>query len=311
MSSNINCSEIRQEVYLSGYSVVTVLGLIFNCIALYFLFHLPHSAITIYMKNLAFADLLLIFTLPLRIYGYTLPAEAASSTRERWLCQVTGAFLLLNMYGSIFLLACIAFDRCLAVCYPLRSRRLRQHAGWVCVGVWLFNICACLVSFLPSLSNENQNNNSCLHGQPPFVTKLGPTIGAVISGFLVPAGIITFSSVALLRAMGHSQVVKDGIINKVKVVRMLTANISIFLLCFLPYHIILLLYQWSNKTCSLNEAYHATLLIACFNTVLDPFLYYFTSETMKNAVREVKVGKNKFFELPDLSFEKHKHSVSI
>ncbi|KAM5170524.1 lysophosphatidic acid receptor 6-like [Mantella aurantiaca] len=313
MSNSSNCSEVSSVVYMSGYSIIAILGLIINCIAMYFLCHLPQqrSPTTIYMKNLAFADLLLVITLPLRIYGYTL--TNAASPLNIHLCRIAGLFLLLNMYGSIFLLTIISLDRCLAVCYPLRSRRLRQGACWICAGMWLFNMSACLGAYLQSKISINGTNSdsSCLHGKPLFVTTLGPTVGSLTIGFFIPAVIITFSSVAMLKAMTRSQVVKEGIVNKVKVVRMLTANILIFLLCFLPYHTVLLLYWIEGESCQLDRAYGITLLVACINAVLDPFLYYFTSETMKTVVKEeMKVGKAKFHELPDLSFEKHKPIVS-
>lgn len=317
MANNSNCTEVSSAVYLSGYTIIGVLGLIFNLLAIYFLCHLPQqrSPTTIYMKNLAFADLLLVITLPLRIYGYTL--SDSESNLNILPCRIAGSFLLLNMYGSIFLLTCISLDRCLAVCYPLRFQRFRQSACWICAGVWLYNVIACFGFQLPFGNTNNStaalmgNLGNCLHGKPPFVTKKIPTIGSLTTGFLIPAVVITFSSVALLKAMTHSQVVREGMINKVKVVRMLTANILIFLLCFLPYNIVLLLYQVKNESCYLDKAYGITLLVACTNTVLDPFLYYFTSETMKNIVKEeIKVGKARFIELSEISFEKHKPMVT-
>ncbi|XP_018420307.1 PREDICTED: lysophosphatidic acid receptor 6-like [Nanorana parkeri] len=315
MPNNSNCSEISSAVYVSGYSIIAVLGLIINCFAMYFLCHLPQqrSPTTVYMKNLAFADLLLVFTLPLRIYGHALPNP--SNTEIFSVCGIAGAILLLNMYGSIFLLTCISLDRCLAICYPLRSRRLRQGACWICAGVWIYNVVACSIILFMSNNKNNINNSNisnCLNGKPPYVTRKVATIPSLTIGFFFPALIITFSSVALLKAMKRSQVVQEGMINKVKIVRMLTANILIFLLCFLPYHTVLLLYQFETETCYLDKAYGITLLVACINTILDPFLYYFTSETMKNVVKEeIKVGKARFLELSELSVEKHKTNDSI
>ncbi|KAM9312127.1 lysophosphatidic acid receptor 4-like [Gastrophryne carolinensis] len=306
--SNNSCTEISKSVFMTGYSVTCVLGFLSNCIAIYLLCHLvQRSPTTIYMKNLACADLLLTLTLPIQIYGYTFPKTA--EMLHIWLCKVAGSFILLNMYGSIFLLTCISLDRCLAVCYPLRSRHIRQKAPWICAGVWVLNVVACLSAYLSKGRNNNSNSTGdesiCFHGKPPFVTMTGPVIGALSIGFLIPAGVMSFSSVALWRAMERSTVVQEGIINKVKVVRMLITNVSIFLLCFLPYHIVLFLYQVFNENCSLNKAYSVGLLIACFNTVLDPFLYYFTSETMKKAVKEMKDAK-----ASELSYEKHRPIIS-
>ncbi|KAM8972528.1 lysophosphatidic acid receptor 4-like [Pelodytes ibericus] len=305
MLNNSNCPVVgTPTIFISGYSIILFLGLILNVAALYCFFRLPQlrSPTTVYMKNLAFSDLLLVCTLPLRIYSYM----DTSKHLPQWLCMATGTMLLLNMYGSIFFLACISLDRCLAVCFPLRSKRFRQRAPWVCAGVWCINIVACSMAYIMTLrigTNET-GNSSCLAGEPPVVRMIGPTVGSLVSGFLIPLGIMSLSSWALLRAVGRSQLVQTGMVNKEKIVHMLTANLTIFLLCFLPYHAILLLYQLPKADLCLNEYYKITLLIACCNAVLDPLAYYFAAETLKRTlVKEMRlVGES------DISGEKLKIS---
>ncbi|KAM4036321.1 lysophosphatidic acid receptor 4-like [Anomaloglossus baeobatrachus] len=308
-----NSSQMVSPIlYLSGYAIIFALGLIMNSIAIFLFFHISklRSPTVVYMKNLAISDLLLICTIPLKIYTYTVTPSEINESATFWICNITGSFLLLNMYGSIFLLTCISFDRCLAVCFPLRSRCLRQHASWICFGVWILNI-TCSIGFYLAASKPNNttNPNSCIDGRPPFVTKIGPTIGAIGIGFLIPLGVIVISSVAMLRSIEQSQVVQEGLVNKVKVIRMMATNIAIFLFCFLPYHMVLLLYQFIEN-CILEEAYRITLLTACSNTVLDPFAYYFTTDTIRNVVKEeIKAGK-KFLELSDQSSEKNRPIIS-
>lgn len=308
MTNNSSCHRVSQVLYLSGYAIILFSGLIINSVAIFLFFYVNklRSPTIVYMKNLVITDLLLVCTLPLKIYCYTVQPSKMDTDIEFKICNITGSFLLLNMYGSIFLLTCISFDRYLAVCFPLRSRHLRQKALWVCVGVWLLNITACTVTYLSSRSGTN---SSCLDGRPTFVTKRLPTVGAISIGFLAPLAVIVIGSVAMLRSMNRSQVVRDGLVNNVKVIRMLAANTTIFLLCFLPYHLVLLLYQFMDNYI-LEEAYKITLLTACCNTVLDPFAYYFTTDTIRNAVKEeIKAGK-KFLELSDQSYEKNKPIIS-
>ncbi|XP_069623488.1 lysophosphatidic acid receptor 4-like [Ranitomeya imitator] len=309
MTNNSSCQLVSHILYLSGYAIILAFGLIMNIIAIFLFFHVNklRSPTIVYMKNLAISDLLLICTIPLKIYPYVVPPSQINPHTTFWICNITGSFLLLNMYGSIFLLTCISFDRCLAICFPLRSRCFRQHASWICFGVWILNITCSVGFYLGSMSRNNKG--SCFDGRPPFVTKLGPTAGAIGIGFLVPLGVIVISSMATLRSIKQSQVVQEGLVNKVKVIRMMATNITIFLLCFLPYHMVLLLYQ-SMSNCILEEAYHITLLTACSNTVLDPFAYYFTTDTIRNVVKEeIKAGK-KFLELSDQSSEKSRPIIS-
>ncbi|XP_056425072.1 lysophosphatidic acid receptor 6-like [Hyla sarda] len=310
MSTNSSCHLLSHVLYLSGYSIISTLGLIMNIIAIYLFIHVNQlrSPTIVYMKNLAIADLLLICTVPLKIYSYTIEPSTINSNLQFWICNVFGSFLLLNMYSSIFLLTCISFDRYLAVCFPLRSRRLRQKAPWICVGVWFLNGISVIVNSIIFIEGSN-TNHSCLNGRPPFVTQKGPTIGAIGIGFLVPLVVMVISSVAMLKSMNQSHVVQEGLVNRVKVIRMLATNTAIFLLCFLPYHLVLLFYQFMDN-CFLEEAYQFTLLTACCNTVLDPFAYYFTTDTIRNVVREeIKAGK-KFLELSDHSSEKNRPIIS-
>uniref|UniRef100_A0A8C5QTV6 G-protein coupled receptors family 1 profile domain-containing protein n=1 Tax=Leptobrachium leishanense TaxID=445787 RepID=A0A8C5QTV6_9ANUR len=310
MSNNSNCADSRQrtEIFTSGYSIILLLGLFLNVIALYFFFRLPQlrSPTTIYMKNLAFTDLILVCTLPLRIYDY---AET-NPLLPQWLCRATGILFLLNIYGSVFLLAGISLDRCLAVCFPLRSKMFRHHAPWICAGLWVFNIITCFTFYYITSKNnptENDNNCPCYRKTPTFVKKIGPALASIVSGFFVPLGIMTVSSWALLKAVGRSRLTQTGLVNKWKIVRMLVTNLTIYLFCFLPYHIVLLLYQILGNNQSLDDYYRIALLVACSNAVLDPLAYYFAAETLQRTmVKEMRlVGES------EVSAEKIRTSGSL
>ncbi|OCT59457.1 lysophosphatidic acid receptor 4 [Xenopus laevis] len=289
MSNNSSCWSLSPRIYLSGYSIILTLGLLLNISALWlFIVRLPslRSPTKVYMKNLAFADFLLVCTLPLMIYQHASPI-GTDFTKIQTLCTIAATFLLLNMYGSIFLLACISLDRCLAICYPLRSQSFRRFAPWVCAGVWMLNLGACGSFYLKPNTNST-STNECFSSHPLRVTKMVSTIASLFMGFLVPLGIMVVSSCSLLRAVRKSQSVQDGTVNRSKLVHMLTANLAIFLFCFLPYHAVLLSYQIWEKDCILKEAYKIALLMACSNTVLDPMAYYFATETMQKKIVEEK-----------------------
>ncbi|KAM4675084.1 lysophosphatidic acid receptor 4-like isoform 1-T2 [Discoglossus pictus] len=293
MFSNNTYQGPNPNFYTVGYATILILGFILNVTALCLFIRLPQlkSPTSIYMKNLICSDLLLIFTLPVRIYYHYKWSPQQKPVLDPWLCEAAGAILLLNMYGSIFFLTCISLDRCLAVCFPLRTRLTRQKAPWVCAFVWGFNIISCISTYI-HLAKKN-HNHTCFEDRPPFVTMLTPTVAALIPGFLIPLSIMATSSVALLRAVGHSKSVQEGIVNNGKIVRMLVVNLTIFLLCFLPYHTVILLYQVWKSSVVLNEAYKIALLMACFNAVLDPLVYYFAVKTFQKKLvgEKIRLGK--------------------
>lgn len=265
------------------YSFIFIVGLIFNLLALVFFFSQTKSRshTIVYMTNLAIADVLLILTLPMRVYyhlGYNgLP---------QWLCEVLGLILKANMYGSIFLLTCICFDRCMAVAFPMSARVQggRKKAPLVCVGIWLFTFGASLPIYLSKTAGAE--TEECFDSLPVFAIKPVVVFTTLFVGFGVPLVIMLICSWGLVRAVRRSSVAQTNLVDSGKIQRMIATSILIFLLSFLPYHATLvLIYMHGVKTsCSMRDAYRYSLMVACLNTVLDPIAYYFTTDTFRRKV---------------------------
>lgn len=127
----------KYTLYGCMFSMVFVLGLISNCVAIYIFICIlkVRNETTTYMINLAMSDLLFVFTLPFRIFYFA---------TQNWpfgdlLCKISVMLFYTNMYGSIFFLTCISVDRFLAIVYPFKSKTLRtkRNAKVVCAAVWL------------------------------------------------------------------------------------------------------------------------------------------------------------------------------
>ncbi|KAG7496697.1 lysophosphatidic acid receptor 6-like [Solea senegalensis] len=268
------------------YSLICMLGLIFNLTALAFFFthKKSRSQTTIYMTNLAIADALLILTLPVRIYYYL-----GFAGLPQWLCEVVGLVLKANMYGSIFLLTCICFDRCVALNFPmsLRVQEARRKAPLICLGIWIVTFGA---SVLIYLSKRTQVSSSdCFDGLPVYAIQPVVVLTTLIMGFGIPLVIMLICSWGLLRAVRKSTVAQTKLVDSRKIYRMISASLLIFLLSFLPYHAILILLSlyMDNISCQMQTVYRYSLMMACLNTVLDPIAYYFTTDTFR---RNVDIG---------------------
>lgn len=292
MSYNSTCLNVTAEnqantVFVTGYSVVFISGITLNFIALVvFLCRTKSRSHTIvYMTNLAIADLLLVFTLPLRIYYH-----AGLKGLPLSICQVAGVILLANMYGSIMLLTCVSLDRCLAVCFPMSSRvrEGRKKAPLVCLGVWMLTIGASLPIYLIDIASSNNGTpNNCFRSFPKYATKPIPLASSLTIGFGIPLIIMVLCSWGLVRAVTKSTAAQmSGLTDSWKIQRMVSINLAIFLCCFLPYHTMLgMIYYYRNNIesmpCSVMSAYYYTLMVTCLNAILDPLAYYFTTETFR------------------------------
>ncbi|MBN3298312.1 lysophosphatidic acid receptor 4 [Amia ocellicauda] len=281
-NSDQNQTNSQNWVFVGTYSLVFVSGLTLNLIALvvFTRHNKARSHTTVYMTNLALADLLLVCTLPIRIYYHT-----GALKLSQWLCEMMGLVLLINMYGSIFLLACMNFDRCVAVCFPLSQcvKDWRKRAPLVCLGVWVLTIGASLPNYL----RRNNSEVNCFNSRPVYATKPAAVASALTIGFGIPLLSMLVCSWGLVRAINRSAAVQMELVDSKKIKRMVTANLVIFLLCFFPYHLMLLLLHFDKKedSSSLLLAYQYSLMVACLNAMLDPLVYYFTTETFRNRVQ--------------------------
>lgn len=272
------------------YGVIIAMGLVLNVVALWVFCHDIHlrSGTMVYMRNLATADLLLVCFLPFRLVYITRSGKVAQQV-----CQVTGLIFLVNMYTSIFFLACISLDRCIATLWPMHLplRRLHHAAPWVSAVVWLLSVGSSLPPYLIlKLGKNNATNHSCLDHSA--VTNPLTVSFTLSIGFGLPFALLLVCSLLALRSVRGSGR-PDPHLNKVrKTQNMILANLLIFTFCFLPYHAVLPFYgqlqRRSNRTALL--VYHAAQLLASSNAALDPILYYFSTEAFQKTQLVATVG---------------------
>ncbi|XP_029382429.1 lysophosphatidic acid receptor 6 [Echeneis naucrates] len=265
------------------YSFISIVGLIFNFVALAFFFSCTKSRshTIVYMTNLAIADTLLILTLPVRIYYYL-----GFTDLPQGLCDGLGLVLKANMYGSIFLLTCICLDRCIAVNFPmsLRVKEGRKKAPLVCLGIWMLTFGASLPIYFSKHRQDSSQN--CFDNLPVYAIQPQVVLPTLLVGFGVPLVIMLVCSWGLGYAVQQSAAAQTNLVDSRKIQRMIASSLLIFMFSFLPYHAtlgVLSLYQ-GNITCSMKTAYQYSVMVASLNTVLDPMAYYFTTETFRSNV---------------------------
>ncbi|XP_034557746.1 lysophosphatidic acid receptor 5-like isoform X2 [Notolabrus celidotus] len=124
-------------VYAVIFACIIVLGLPLNALSLWTLIrqHSLKSPSAVYMVNLAISDLLLVISLPMRVYFYATGIWPLGD----FACNLITVFFRNNIRSSIFFITFISVDRLLAVVYPLRSRHLRtsSNACKAAAAVWL------------------------------------------------------------------------------------------------------------------------------------------------------------------------------
>lgn len=173
------------------YGLIFSLGLPSNLLSLWGLYHLGRSGgggcQLVYILNLLLSDLLQLLTLPLWI----LYLQGAHSWPYGQLtCELVGYVFYVNVYASVMFLCLIALDRCLAIVYPLSSRRVRTvRVAAVCgVAVWTLTFLFCLSGLLPSVFDSDRL--LCLEQYPVSPGYARFKITTVALGFLLPCTIL-------------------------------------------------------------------------------------------------------------------------
>lgn len=274
------------------YIVVFVVGLPTNAMAIWvFLFRTKtkHPG-SIYMANLALADLLFVIWVPLKI--------AYHFNGNNWiygpgLCKVLVAFFYGNMYCSIAFITCISVQRYWAVVYPMSRRQSNNClaigvsiAVWVVV--WLLTIP--LYLYDQEVRVANLNIRTCHDVTRPGQKKIAAgyflTMGTV--GFVAPTVVCIISYVLMLKTLRNSM--NDPTIAKKrrKAVVLIVTVLVMFLLCFTPSNIMLLVHYvllLNEVTNNMYGFYITTLCLASLNSCIDPFVYYFISEDFREHVK--------------------------
>lgn len=319
-NSCIKNDGFKYPLYSTVFSIVFVVGLITNVVAIYiFSCSLKmRNETTTYMINLVLSDLLFVFTLPLRVFYFI---------NQNWpfggiLCKLSVSLFYTNMYGSILFLTCISVDRFLAIVHPFRSRTLRtkRNAKIVCVGVWVLVLSGSIPTgfLLDTTSNEKGNATYCFENfsSKQWKASLSKVVIFIETvGFLIPLLLNVFCSIMVLQTLRRPQTIsRGGNMNKKKILRMIIVHLTIFCFCFIPYNVNLVFYALVRtkilggcyEESVVRTIYPVALCIAVSNCCFDPIVYYFTSETIQNSFKRKSQTTCKY----DSKFSEALHSES-
>lgn len=305
------------------YIVVFALGLPANGMAIYvFLFRVKkkHPS-SIYMANLALADLLFVIWIPLKISYHF---NGNNWTYGEPLCKVLVGFFYGNMYCSILFIACLSVQRYWVVAHPLsQQRKHNKVAIGVCVAVWAFIWLTTTPLYLydhtAKLKDPNittcHDVNIIKDPQNPFASVQLPFYYFIFMGlvvFLVPCVVIIVAYVLLLKALGKSMEDSTAAKNRHKAVVLIVIVLVTFVVCFIPSNIMLVIHYSLLKDGESNNGYSfyiSTLCLASLNSCLDPFIYYFVSEDFRNHVKNTLLCRSsRTVERMRVSFSSMKYS---
>ncbi|XP_053176104.1 lysophosphatidic acid receptor 4-like [Scomber japonicus] len=262
MNMTVNRTEHLGSAVVFGF--VMVLGLPLNAVALWILLrrHSLKSPSAVFMVNLAISDLLLVISLPMRVYFYATGTWPLSFTA----CICFTMLFLNNIRSSAIFITFISIDRLLAVVYPLRTRHLRttSNAWKSAVFIWIFVIVMNIEEMIRF--SKIKNNSTCFE----YDHNREPTTNLVYLQFVLVFILLTVNivSTALVSWTLRRHLTDSARINKkMNVMLIFAMNLVMFTICFVPVSI-----GVTIRTPKLPYF----IWLACLNCCLDPLLYYFS-----------------------------------
>ncbi|XP_037542418.1 atypical chemokine receptor 3a [Nematolebias whitei] len=282
------------------YSFIFVVGLAANALVLWVNIRAqsdstPRHETHTYIAHLAIADLCVCATLPVWVsslaqHGHWPFGEVA--------CKLTHLMFSVNLFSSIFFLACMSVDRYLSVMKHGEeggARRKLIRRG-VCLGVWLLALVASIPEtyFLRTVKSAHEDSMICRPEYPEESHRewmVGVQLSFILLGFLLPFPVIAMFYALLARAFSRSTssssssssspVEQERRVSR----RVILAYIVVFLACWGPYHAGLLVDALVQLglvplTCGLENALFMalnltqclSLLHCCFNPILYNFI---------------------------------------
>ncbi|KAG2464723.1 G-protein coupled receptor 182 isoform X2 [Polypterus senegalus] len=277
------------------YLFIFVFGLIGNTLVIWvnWKWRNTDNVVTFCVLNIGLADLGLVLTLPFWMVEVIFDSIWVFG---RTLCKLIHLIFLVNMYGSIFIVAYMTVERYVAFVRPsvVGSRQERLRRLVVCITLWFFAL------FLTLLENVHVDlyefaGPGCL--PIPLYSEIEWYISisflSIIFGFVVPAAIIITFNFLIARKVKASYG-RDGR----RTCWIVHVYSLVFIACWFPRQLVLLLITLDDLMLGLYSCnaisllYYSFHILDCFSLlhcVANPIFYNFLSKGFRSSLASAVV----------------------
>ncbi|XP_073331857.1 uracil nucleotide/cysteinyl leukotriene receptor [Pagrus major] len=292
-SSSESCpavdTTVENTLFGCFYILVFFLALNGNSLALWIFSHQRGSSspANIFLIHLAVADLSYVIILPLRATYHL--------TGGHWPfgevpCRVAGFLFYVNMYASLYFLACVAGDRYLAVVHAVRSLKIRRarYAHIISFSLWALVTVSMAPLLVTHQTAEVDGVTVCLQ---LYREKASRNALISLAVAFTPPFLATLSCYLLIIYSLHRGSRLEPAL-KLKALRTIGLVMLIYVVCFLPYHMsratFILGYNHPDVSCQtrrgLSLANRLTSSLTCLNGAMDPLIYLFGAEKFRGTL---------------------------
>ncbi|XP_001513794.2 C-C chemokine receptor type 3-like [Ornithorhynchus anatinus] len=300
-----NVKALATQLLPPLYSLVFIVGLVGNVVVALILIKYKRLRIVtnIYLLNLAFSDLLFLFTLPFWIH---------TEVKSEWvfgnsMCKFVSGLYYMGLYSEIFFIVLLTVDRYLAIVHAVFALQVRTvNFGIMTSAVtWGLAGLAALPSFVFSTSQRSLENHVCSPVYPDAKAenwKHFRTLKMNLLGLIFPMIVMVVCYAGIIKKLLKCRNEK-----KYKAVRLIFVIMIVFFLFWTPYNLVLLLNNFQmyffegecEKSKQLDIAMQVTEVITFIHCCANPVIYAFVGERFQKYLchffrrrMAVKLGKH-------------------
>ncbi|XP_041644098.1 chemokine-like receptor 1 isoform X2 [Cheilinus undulatus] len=280
------------EALCVGLLVISIfiflLGFLGNALVIWISgFKMRKTVNTTWYLSLAISDFVFCAFLPFSIVNMVMEEWIFG----RFMCKFVSSVMFLNMFSSIFLLVVISIDRCMSVVFPVWSqnhRTVNKASVVVCLS-WALAIVLCVPSAIYREVGSHMGRTICYNNYTS--SQYGHKTVAVsrfFAGFVVPFAIIIICYSIIILKLRTNRLTKSS-----KPFKVMTALVLAFFVCWLPYHVFVLLeldHQKYDHNVLVTGLKVGTSLAAA-NSFLNPVLYVFMGNDFKQKFKSSMLSK--------------------
>ncbi|XP_069483812.1 proto-oncogene Mas-like [Ambystoma mexicanum] len=247
--------------------LISILGLIGNSLVFWYLgFKIKRTKYTVYIINLAVADLIYLFCISIVMcITIVLFLKDRPISNAFSILKVLEITLNCGYYAEMFFLTAVSLERCISIYHPIwyPYKWLKFQSAVVCFIIWVLS---CLVTLVDNLGCPPE-----LFGTVAYRCTAVHTFLSVLV-FLVIIPIMVISSLTLVIKIRKTSTQ----VQRSKFVIVIVASVIIFLLSVAPMRLLwLLLYlQVYPHSFSVEAFFFAVYICVSINSSVNPFIYF-------------------------------------
>nr|BAO01074.1 neuropeptide GPCR A24 [Nilaparvata lugens] len=256
-----------------------------------------------FLVNLSIADAM-VSTLNVTFnYIYMLNSDWPFGTLY---CKITQFVAVLSICASVFTLMAISIDRYMAIMHPLRPRMGRRTTLCIAGAIWVVGTILSLpmLIFFTTVVQDFPNGDSrvvCYSEWPDGATNESYqeylyNLAFMVLTYFLPISSMSFTYIRVGIELWGSQSIGEctqrqleNIKSKRRVVKMMIVVVSIFAVCWLPFHAYFIftsiMPEITNHP-SIQDIYLAIYWLAMSNSMYNPIIYCWMNHRFRRGFKQ-------------------------